>query len=36
MCQPTITITVRRYNLLERIAGAWYLLFCDWGREKSS
>ena len=28
--EPTLTITVRRGRLSERIAGAWGMLFCSW------
>lgn len=30
--EPTITVTVRRYRITERLGAAWSLLFCDWGK----
>ncbi len=30
MHEPTLTVTVRRYRLTERLRGAWALLFGSW------
>lgn len=32
MTQPTITFTARRYRFWERLSGAWFMLFSNWGR----